>query len=102
MATEVRVMGLQLIDPTGEDMDQGEFRLTNRPDDLRGKTLGLLENSKANSDKVLKELGGILDQEFEFRDVLYFSKHDASLPTKPEVIRSILETCDILVIGVGD
>ena len=102
MATEVRVRGLQLIDPTGQDMDPGEFRLTNRPEDLRGKTLGLLENSKANSDKVLKELGEILDHEFELRDVLYFSKHNASLPTKPEVIKNILETCDILVIGVGD
>ncbi len=102
MATEVRVRGLQLIDPTGRDMDPGEFRLTNRPEDLRGKTLGLLENSKANSDKVLKELGEILAQEFEFKDVLHFSKHNASLPTKPDVIKNILETCDILVIGVGD
>ena len=69
---------------------------------MRGKTLGLLENSKANSDRVLKELGQILNEEFEFKEVLYFSKHNASLPTKPEVINEILETCDALVIGVGD
>ena len=102
MATQVKVRSMQLVDPTGEDMDSGEFHLTRRPQDLRGKTLGLLENSKANSDKVLKELGRILDQEFEFREVLYFSKHNASLPTKPEVINEILERCDALLIGVGD
>ena len=102
MATQVKVRGLQLVDPTGEDMDPGEFHLTRRPLDLRGKTLGLLENSKSNSDKVLKELGQILNQEFEFKEVLYFSKHNASLPTKPEVINEILETCDALLIGVGD
>ena len=102
MATEVKVRGLRLVNPTGQDMDPGEFRLSNRPQDLKGKTLGLLENSKANSDKVLIELGEILNQEFEFKEILYFSKHNASLPTKPEVIKEILEKCDILVAGVGD
>ena len=102
MATQVTVRNLQLVVPTGEDMDPGEFHLTRRPSDLRGKTLGLLENNKDNSDKVLKELGEILDQELEFKEILYFSKHDAGLPTKPEVINEILERCDLLVIGVGD
>ena len=102
MATQVKVRSLQLVDPTGEDMDPGDFHLTRRPQDLRGKKLGLLENSKSNSDRVLKELGQILNEEFEFKEVLYFSKHNASLPTKPDVIEQILETCDALVIGVGD
>ena len=102
MATDVRVRNLQLVNPTGLDMDPGQFRLTPRPGALAGKTLGLLENTKANSNKVLEELGRILDSEYEFRDVLYFSKHSASLPTKPDVVNEILESCDVLVVGVGD
>ena len=102
MATQVEVRSIQLVDPTGLDMDPGSFRLTPRPEDLRGKTLGLLENSKANSDKVLKELGGLLASEYELKEILYFSKHNASLPTKREVVEEILDKCDVLVVGVGD
>ena len=102
MATDVRVRNLQLVNPTGLDMDPGQFRLTARPESLAGKTLGLLENTKANSDRVLEELGNILASEYEFKGILQFSKHSASLPTKPEVINEILESCDVLVVGVGD
>ena len=102
MAIQVEVRNMQLVNPTGLDMDPGEFYLTPRPKDLKGKTVGLLENTKANSDKVLKELGGMLNSEYEFKDVLYFSKHSAGLPTKPEVINEILEKCDVLVVGIGD
>ena len=102
MATQVKVRNMQLVDPTGLEMEAGEFRLTPRPADLRGKTIGLLQNTKANSDRVLRELGEVLASEFEFKDILYFNKHNASLPTKPEVVKEILERCDVLVVGVGD
>ena len=102
MAIQVEVRNMHLVDPSGLEMDPGVFRLTPRPADLRGKTIGLLDNTKANADKVLKELGELLASEYEFKDVLHFSKHAASLPTKPEVIKKILERCDVLVVGVGD
>ncbi|HLF04878.1 MAG TPA: hypothetical protein VI855_06650, partial [Dehalococcoidia bacterium] len=70
--------------------------------DLRGKRLGLLENSKANSDKVLHQLGEILKEKYDLAEVRYFSKHNASLPTKPEVIQNILNQVDVLVTGIGD
>jgi len=102
MATQTESRNVTLVNPTGLDMDPGEFHLTPRPKDLQGKTIGLLENSKANADKVLYELGKILDSEYEFKDMLYFSKHSPGLPTKPEVISEILEKCDVLIVGVGD
>ena len=41
---------MKLIDPTGADPGLDSWSLAPRPADLRGKRVGLLDNSKANSD----------------------------------------------------
>jgi len=102
MAETITIRNMRLVNPRGTDLDPGEFHLNPRPDDLNGKRLGLLENSKANSDKVLQELGEILKQKYDIKEVKYFSKHNASLPTRSEVIQDILNEVDVLVTGVGD
>ena len=60
------------------------------------------ENSKANSDKVLHELGQMLNEKYDLKDIVYFNKHSASLPTKPDVVQDMLNQVDILITGVGD
>jgi hypothetical protein len=102
MAETITIRNMRLVNPRGTDLDPGEFHLNTRPTDLTGKRLGLLENSKANSDKLLHELGEILKNKYELEEVVYFSKHHASLPTKPEVIQDILNRVDVLITGVGD
>ncbi|HZA21045.1 MAG TPA: hypothetical protein VFA32_00285 [Dehalococcoidia bacterium] len=102
MADTVTVRNMRLISPKGVDLDPGDFHLNDRPNDLNGKRLGLMENTKDNSDKLLRELGEILQQKYGFAEVKYFSKHHASLPAKPEVIQSILDEVDVLITGVGD
>ena len=102
MAETITIRNMRLVNPRGTDLDPGEFHLNARPSTLSGKRLGLLENSKANSDKVLHELGEILKQKYHIREIKYFSKHNASLPTKPQVIQDILNEVDVLVTGVGD
>ena len=102
MADTVMVRNLRLVDPSGVELPAGDFRLNDRPASLEGKTLGLLENSKANSDKVLNELGRMLQEKYGFREVRMFSKHSASLPTKSETIEDMLNGVDVLITGVGD
>ncbi len=102
MAETVMIRNMRLVNPRGTDLSSGEFHLNARPNDLKGKRLGLLENSKDNSDKLLHELGEILNRKYGFQEVKYFSKHSASLPTKPEVIQDILNEVDVLITGVGD
>lgn len=102
MAETVTVRNMRLVNPRGTELAPGEFHLNTRPTSLSGKRLGLLENSKANSDKVLHELGEILKQRYDLAEVRYFSKHHASLPTKPEVIQDILNQVDVLITGIGD
>ena len=51
---------------------------------------------------MLFELGQILNEKHAFKDVLYFGKHNASLPTKPETVQGMLDKVDVLITGVGD
>ena len=102
MAETVTVRNMRLVNPTGTDLASGEFHLNERPANLSGKTLGLLENHKANSDKVLLELAEILKKKHDIKDVVFLSKHSASLPTKPETIQQLLDKVDVLITGIGD
>ena len=102
MADTVTVRNVRLVNPSGLELAVGDFRLNDRPNSLEGKTLGLLENSKANSDKVLNELGRILQEKYGLKEVRMFNKHSASLPTKSEVIEDMLNGVDVLITGVGD
>ncbi len=102
MAETVTVRNMRLVNPTGVGLASGEFHLNERPSSLSGKTLGLLENSKANSDKVLLELGEILKSKYDLKDVVMLGKHSASLPTKPEVVQTMLNQVDVLITGIGD
>ena len=102
MADTVDVRNMRLVNPRGTDLAAGDFELNERSGDLSGMVLGLLENSKANSDKVLWELSAILKQRHDIKDVVMFSKHSASLPTKPETVQDMLDQVDALIVGVGD
>ena len=102
MAETVTVRNMRLVNPQGTHLAPGAFDLSSRPGALAGKTLGLLENSKANSDKVLHELGALLKEKHGLKDVVYLSKHHASLPAKPEVVRQAVDQVDVLITGVGD
>ena len=73
-----------------------------RPIDLRGKRLGLLDNSKANSDAILWAIARELDAEFEFADIFHVTKHSASLPPFPEVMADLHRNADFVIAGVGD
>ena len=102
MAETVTIRNMRLVSPRGTDLASGEFNLNDRPGDLSGKTLGLLENHKANADKVLLELGEILKEKYDIKDVVMLSKHSASLPTKPDTVQELLDQVDVLITGIGD
>lgn len=102
MTTAETMSRLRLVNPKGTELPTSAFRMNDRSGGLAGKRLGLLENSKANSDKLLHELGEILHARHGFAEVKYYSKHHASLPAKQEVIDSILGEVDYLITGVGD
>ena len=100
--TTVNTPTVQLIDPTGFDPGESPLLMAARPVDLRGGRLGLLDNSKANSDVILWAIARALDEEFEFADIYYARKHSASLPPTPEVMADLHRNTDFVIAGVGD
>ena len=100
--TTVNRPTVQLIDPTGFDPGETAMVMAPRPIDLRGGRLGLLDNSKANSDAILWAIARELDAEFEFADIFYTKKHSASLPPFPEVLADLHRNTDFVIAGVGD
>ena len=91
-----------MVDPTGEAPDSQSLTLVPRPTDLRGKRLGLLDNSKANSDVILRAIAAILNERYEFSEIFYTKKHSASLPPRPEILADHHRNADIVIAGVGD
>jgi hypothetical protein len=73
-----------------------------RPGTLKGKRIGLIENTKYNSDKLLIRIGEILKSEYGASETRMFRKHNSSVPAHEEIIQEVRKTCDVIVAGVGD
>lgn len=93
---------IRLVDPTGGEDGPRGFTLAPRPRNLRGKRLGLLDNSKSGSEAILRGIANLLDREFQWADVFHITKHSASLPPKPEVLAALHRHSDVVIVGVGD
>ena len=102
MTTAAASPKVQLVDPTGADPGPNPLTLAARPPDLRGQRLALLDNSKANSDLILRAISDLLNDEFEFAEILYLKKHSASLPPRPEIMAELHRRADLVITGIGD
>ena len=94
--------GVILIDPTGHNLNTTSLHISPRPSGLQGKRLGLLDNTKANAEVILRKIADILDAKYEFSEIYYTKKHSSNLPPKPEVLSNLHRYADIVIAGIGD
>ena len=92
---------LELLDPTVEPRKQ-PLTYVARPDSLEGKRIGLVENTKFNSDKLLLKIGEVLKQEYGAAETRLWRKRNASVPVHEEIIEEAKRGVDAVVAGVGD
>jgi hypothetical protein len=92
---------MELLDPTVSAPPQ-EVAFAKRPDTLHGKRVGLIENTKFNSDRLLQKIGDILKAEHGVAETRMWRKHNSSVPAHDEIIQELTQTCDAMVAGVGD
>lgn len=92
---------LEVFDPTTE-MKEQPINYGPRPDSLKGKRIGLVENTKYNSDKLLLKIGTILKEEYGATDSVLWRKHGASVPAHDEIIDEAKRGVDVVVAGIGD
>ncbi len=93
--------GFEILDPTVEPRRQ-PLTYVPRPDSLQGKRIGLVENTKFNSDKLLQKIGDILKQEYGAAEARMWRKHNSSVPAHQEIIDDAKRTVDVVVAGIGD
>jgi hypothetical protein len=93
-----------IMDPTGQAEDRAGtgLALAPRPHDLRGVTVGLLENGKQNARLFLEDVGALLREQHGVGDVKLRHKEVFSTAEPPEVVDAISAECDVVVTGVGD
>ncbi len=77
--------------------------LAERPVDLVGAHIGLLDNTKHNALLFLTEVGELLVAEHGAADVsIVETKRSFSVPIDDEIVSRYREGCDVVVTGVGD
>jgi hypothetical protein len=92
-----------ILDPTGRAASRREAAtLAPRRADLRGVTVGLLENRKHNAGLFLQEVGRLLVERHGAKDVVLRGKASIVMPASDEIMDELARDCDVVVAGVGD
>jgi len=91
--------GIRIYDPTISSPKPTGGLAPRGP--LAGKRVGLLGNSKRNSDKVLEAVGAMLAARAGAKVVGMWHKPN-TLPVGPEIAGEMAAKCDLVVTGVGD
>ena len=92
---------IEILDPTVEARQQ-PLTYVPRPDSLKGRRIGLVENTKHNSDRLLLKIGEILKQEYGAAETRMWRKHNAGVPAHAEIIAEAQRGVDVVVAGIGD
>jgi len=72
------------------------------PDALAGRTIGFIDNTKHNFDRLADELGALLRERHGVRTVVRRRKANAAVAAAPELIAELSKTCDVVFAGSGD
>jgi hypothetical protein len=74
---------------------------TPRPRELRGLRIGLIENTKKNSEEVLRALGDTAARRHDMSVQVLVHKSQRA-PLKDSQIAALKDTTDFAIVGVGD
>jgi hypothetical protein len=92
----------RLLDPTGSATPGADTTLAARPPSLRGLTVGLLDNTKANASALLSEIAVRLRERHDVGDPRRYVKDYFGTPVKEDLLKQIVDECDVVVTAVGD
>jgi len=94
-------MSLQIYDPTlGASGRSVQF--APRPKSLAGLRIGLVDNTKHNSDQLLLRIAALLESKHGAKAHLIRKKKSAGAAPHAEIVDEYKANCDVIVAGVGD
>jgi hypothetical protein len=94
-------MAIQILDPTTE-VNARRIAYAPRPKSLDGVRIGLVDNTKHNSDQLLLRIADILEREHGAKAHVIRKKKSAGAAPHAEIVEEYKGSCDVIVAGVGD
>jgi hypothetical protein len=94
-------MPIQIYDPTTE-VSARRIAYAARPKSLAGLRIGLVDNTKHNSDRLLLRIAGILERDHGAKAHLIRRKKSAGAAPHAEIVEEYKAGCDVIIAGVGD
>jgi hypothetical protein len=88
------------MDPLGEVATQAGG-LASRTRDLRGKTLGIIDNGMPGSNDILSALAELLRERAGVREVIVRQKANVSHPAAPDIVAELAKHAHFAICGVG-
>jgi hypothetical protein len=90
-----------VLSPVGE-MRPAATRIPAPPAALRGLTVGFLDNTKHNFDRLVEGIGLALRERFGVTRIVHLKKANAASPASPEIISRLVKECDLVFAGSAD
>jgi len=72
------------------------------PREWSGRTVGFLDNTKSNFDRLTAGIGELLRERYGVKAVVHQRKANASTPAAPEIIAELSKQCDVVFAGSAD
>ena len=91
----------RLLDPTAKPRDD-ITPLAQRHAELRGKRLGILDNTKSNADVLMLRLAELLCQQCGAVAIVHRRKAHAATGATEELLDDLAGQCDAVLLGSGD
>ncbi|HKI97581.1 MAG TPA: hypothetical protein VKB51_03805 [bacterium] len=92
---------MEIFDPT-ISAEREAFSYAPRPKDLHGLKVGLVENTKFNSETILRKIAERLDERYKVKLVHVDHKQSSSHSVADDGLAKLKEQADFVIAGVGD
>jgi hypothetical protein len=92
---------ITVLSPVGEPRT-ATTAIPPMPADLRGLTVGFLDNTKHNFDRLVTGIGELLKTRHGVARVVHLRKANAATGAAPEIIEALAKDCDLVFAGSAD
>jgi hypothetical protein len=92
---------ITVLSPVGE-MRAGSLAVPAMPASLRGLTVGFLDNTKSNFDRLVTEMGAAMVESLGVKKIVHRKKANAATPAAHEIVAGLAKDCDLVFAGSAD
>jgi hypothetical protein len=92
---------IRVLSPVGVVASQA-LAVPALPREWAGRTVGFLDNTKSNFDRLTMGIGQMLRERYGVKAVMHRRKANASTPAAPELIAELSKECDVVFAGSAD